>query len=241
MGLFDDIVRHFSYKAVIEYKEQLSEVSYRIRIRAECVKNIDFLPGYFLRLGVGIGNKEALFQEKIRSYSIWAIDKNNGTIDLAIATHSNGMGAKWVSNCLVNDTLTFALKKGNFLIDHTADHYLMIGDLSALSHLYVISRSLAANKKVESIIYSQKNTELYADIDGSKPLQFYEMPVNPYNEIVDKLKILLPTMTGKKMVYIAGDSRICISLNQYFRKELQWQTKQIRLKPFWNPEKKGLE
>nr|WP_197482116.1 SIP domain-containing protein [Polaribacter atrinae] len=48
-------------------------------------------------------------------------------------------------------------------------------------------------------------------------------------------------MKGIKMVYIAGDSRVCIALNQYFRKELNWNTKQIKTKPFWNPDKKGLE
>ncbi len=43
------------------------------------------------------------------------------------------------------------------------------------------------------------------------------------------------------MVYIAGDSRVCVALNHYFRKELHWDSKQIKTKPFWNPEKTGLE
>jgi NADPH-dependent ferric siderophore reductase len=48
-------------------------------------------------------------------------------------------------------------------------------------------------------------------------------------------------MKGKQMVYIAGDSRVCVALNYYFKNYLNWNTKQIKTKPFWNPEKKGLE
>ncbi|WP_368855182.1 hypothetical protein [Polaribacter sp. 20A6] len=43
------------------------------------------------------------------------------------------------------------------------------------------------------------------------------------------------------MVYIAGDSRVYVALNHHFRNELNWSTKQIKTKPFWNPDKKGLE
>jgi NADPH-dependent ferric siderophore reductase len=53
--------------------------------------------------------------------------------------------------------------------------------------------------------------------------------------------VALPKLTGRRMVYIGGDSRICVSLTHYFRKELQWEARQIKTKPFWNPDKKGLE
>jgi len=48
-------------------------------------------------------------------------------------------------------------------------------------------------------------------------------------------------MKGYKMVYIAGGGRICVVLNIYFRNELNWDSKRIKTKPFWNLEKKGLE
>ncbi|MCG1036691.1 SIP domain-containing protein [Polaribacter sargassicola] len=61
------------------------------------------------------------------------------------------------------------------------------------------------------------------------------------DDILKVVKELASKLKGKKMVYIAGDSRVCIALNQYFRKELKWDVKQIKTKPFWNPSKKGLE
>lgn len=51
---------------------------------------------------------------------------------------------------------------------------------------------------------------------------------------------IVPKMTGRKIAYVGGDSRVCIALNQYFRRELNWATKQIKTKPFCNSDKKGL-
>lgn len=241
MGIIDNLVKRFSEQGTIAYKSKLSEAAYHIRIQNDRIKKTDFIPGYFLRLGVGIGVSETSFTDKIRSYSVWSIDKTEGTIDLAIATHSNGAGARWVKKCEAGSEVSFLWKKGNFVLDDHAESYLMIGDLSALSHLYIINRNLPNDKKVESIIYSEKLNELFADIDGSTPFHFYEMPQNPYAEIVRMIKEIIPDMTGRKMVYIGGDSRICVALNQFFRRELHWDTKQIKTKPFWNPDKKGLE
>jgi NADPH-dependent ferric siderophore reductase len=117
----------------------------------------------------------------------------------------------------------------------------MIGDLSALAHLYCIKGNLAANKKVESIIYSQDKNDLFADLDGSNPLNFYQLPPNPTAELIRQIQGVIPKMHGKKVVYIGGDSRVCVALTQYFRNELGWSKDQLKVKPFWNPEKKGLE
>lgn len=67
------------------------------------------------------------------------------------------------------------------------------------------------------------------------------MEQNDTEKIIAKIAELIPNLKGKKMVYIAGDSRVCVALNQYFRKELHWDGKLIKTKPFWNPGKKGLE
>ncbi|NIJ45638.1 NADPH-dependent ferric siderophore reductase [Wenyingzhuangia heitensis] len=242
MGIIENILKKVVLQeATILEKTQLSSSVYKVKLQSKNITNTPFIPGSFLRLGIGIGKEDISFKDKIRSYSVWNINKKEGTLDLAIATHSNGIGAEWVKNCKIGELIYYKWKKGTFLVDNTADSYLMIGDLSALSHLYIINRSLASNKKVESIIYSQNKKDLFTDIDGTTPFNFYEMLQNPQEDILEKVKKITSKMNGKKMVYLAGDSRICLDLNQYFRKELQWDTKQIKTKPFWNPNKKGLE
>lgn len=241
MRFIKDLLKQFLKGNIIVEKQKLGDSAYRIRVQSEEIKIAEFVPGYFLRVGIGLSEESLSMKDFVRSYSVWDIDKTNGTLDLAVATHSQGSGAKWIEHRKVGDRIYFKWKKGNFILDNSADSYLMIGDLSALSHLYVINRNLPKDKKVFSMLYSQHKTELYPDIDGSTPFDFYELPQNPTDEIRKGIMEIVPKMGGKKMVYIAGDSRVCVSLNQYFRRELNWDTKQIKTKPFWNPDKKGLE
>lgn len=241
MSIVENLITRILQQATIVHKSALSPKVYHITIQSENIKKADFVPGYFLRIGVGIGIEDLSFRDKLRSYSVWRIDKEKGTIDLAVATHSKGPGAAWALSCNVGDTVHFAWHKGKFLTDSSSDDYLFIGDISALAHLYEIRRSLPKNKHIQSIIYCENIGELFADIDGKTPFDFYEMPENPAALLNQKLAALLPAMKGNKMVYIGGDSRICVSLTNFFRRELNWGSKQIKTKPFWNPDKKGLE
>ncbi|WP_116769011.1 siderophore-interacting protein [Maribacter litoralis] len=241
MGIVESIIKKVLEKGTIIENTKLSESVYKIRIQSEDIASYDFVPGHFIRLGVGIGQDEISMKDKVRSYSVWDIDNEKNTIDLAIATHSRDIGAKWVESCTPNDTVYFKWKKGKFLIDTNADSYLLIGDISALSHLYIINRNLPNTKQVKSFVYSQSNEDFFKDISENKPFDFHVLNENPSVEIIQKLNSIVPEMKGNKMVYIAGDCRVCIALTNYFRKELNCSAKQIKTKPFWYPEKKGLE
>ncbi|MEQ8533675.1 MAG: siderophore-interacting protein [Imperialibacter sp.] len=242
MGIIENLLKKVVLQeATIEEKTKLSSAVYKIRLKSESIAKANFTPGYFLRLGIGIDNEDIAIKDKVRSYSVWDINKPKGYLDVAIATHSTGIGTAWAAQCKSGDKVYFKWKKGNFLVDESADSYLMIGDLSALSHLYMINRSLTKQQQVAGIVYSQAVNELFPDVDGATPFTFYEMPPNPVPEIVEEVKKLVPEMKGRTMVYLAGDSRACVALNQYFRKELHWSAKQVKTKPFWNPTKKGLE
>lgn len=241
MALLERIIKKILDQGVIVSKEKLNSNVYKIEIKSESIAHLDFIPGCFIRLAIGIGSNVNSKKDMVRSYSIWDINKTEHTISIAIATHSNGIGAQWVKKCNVGDTVYYKTKKGTFTVDTSADSYLMIGDLSAVSHMYMINQHLPKHKQVESLIYNTDITELYSDIDGKTPFNFHQIDENNSKGIIAKIDSIIPRMKGVKMVYIAGDSRVCITLNKYFRNELQWRTKQIKTKPFWNPDKKGLE
>lgn len=242
MSLLENVLKKVVLdQATIIKKEQLSAFVYKVRLKGDSIKKAEFIPGYFLRLGVGIGQEDLDFKDKVRSYSVWNINKEEGWLDLAIATESNGVGANWVMNCNLGDLVYYKWKKGNFLLDNSADNYLMIGDLSALSHLYVINRNLPKNKSVESVIYSNNASNLFNDIDNTQPLSFYEFQEHPSEEIKIIVKEKLSKFNGSIIIYISGDSRVCVNLNQYLKKVLGYSPKQLKIKPFWNPLKKGLE
>jgi len=241
MGIIENLLKLRLQPAEIVYKAPLSPAAFHIRLKSEKLKYDGFVPGYFLRLGVGMDDDTHGIRDKVRSYTAWDYDANQGTVDLAVATHSKGVGSKWVERCQVGDMVFFTWHKCKLVVDDAADSYLMIGDLSSLAHLYKIRRHLPESKQVEGIFYSQNQPDLFKDIDGSEPFSLHEMPENPVEQLKEKIDAALPAITGKKMVYLAGDSRVCVALNHYFRKELKWDTRQIKTKPFWNPNKKGLD
>jgi NADPH-dependent ferric siderophore reductase len=239
MGIIENLLKLRLQPAEIVYKAPLSPSAFHIRLKSEKLKYDGFVPGYFLRLGVGMDDQTAGIRDKVRSYTAWDYDAIQGTVDLAVATHSEGIGAQWAKSCQEGDRVYFTWHKCKLIVDDAADSYLMIGDLSALAHLYKIRRHLT-NKQVQGIFYSQQISDLYKDLDGAEPFSFYGLPENPIEQLKEKIEAVMPTMTGKKMVYLAGDSRVCVALNHYFRKELKWDTRQIKTKPFWNPNKKGM-
>lgn len=240
MGLLDTIVSRVSHKGHIIHKAQLSAHAYHLRIQSDNFASAEYVPGYFLRIFCGYG-KDVSLGDKVRSYSVWKFDRENRTVDLAICTHSDGPGTQWGKECQTGDTVYFTWHKGKFTVDASADGYLLIGDLSALAHLYEINRNLPAGKPRHGIIYSEKETDFFADIDGQWPFTLHVLPQNPAEALIQEIKNVQPQLMSKSMVYIGGDSRVCVTLNTYFKKELDWETRQIKNKPFWNPEKKGLE
>ena len=97
-------------EAVITEKVKLSEAAYKIRLENETIGKINFIPGSFLRMGLGIGNDELSLKDKMRSYSIWDINKEKSYLDVAIATHSNGIGSQWIKKCQVGQKIYFRNK-----------------------------------------------------------------------------------------------------------------------------------
>jgi len=241
MAFLENMIKKIMDEGLVFSKEKLNESVFKIEIQSKAVKTLDFVPGSFIRLGVGFGKEVTSKKDMVRSYSIWSIDKERNTFSLAIALHSKGIGAKWAETCSIGDTVYFKTKRGKFTLDDSADSYLMIGDLSALSHLYTINRYLSAEKQVESIIYNADTAELYSDVDDKKPFDFYSIDQNNSSEVISKIKLIIPQLKGVKMAYIGGDSRVCVAVNNFLRKELKWNATQIKTKPFWNPDKKGLE
>jgi len=239
MGLLVKLIENFVSKATITYKQQIAPHVFHIQMEGKALQEKNPL-GYSLRILVG-KDKDLGFDDNIRSYSTWRINKETGMADLAICTHGNGSGSEWVKECKVGDKIAFMWQKNNLVLDQTADAYVFIGDLSALGHLYSINNALPSSKKISSLIYGDSKEDFFPDINGTMPFGFHEFKDDPSEQIIKLIPSLVNGFPESSLVYIAGDSRVCVQLNNYFRKDLKWNTRHIKTKPFWNPLKKGLE
>lgn len=239
-------------KGVVILKEKIASHTYHLRVQGDDIKAIDYTPGMHMKVVVGFDNEDSK-NIKLRSYSIWDFNSDEGTIDIAVCTHSGGLGTKWIEQAEEGDDFYFFLKK-TITVDNSANNYFFIGDISTLGHFYKIRRALSTDKKVFSFMYGSE-PDFFPDIDGSKPFDFYPLPSDkhlpaPIEFLEEKITASLnelhrlqsndkrePTNGSYSIAYIGGDARVCAELTNFFIRKLGWHPEQIKMKSFWNPDK----
>lgn len=239
MSIIKTIINKAFHTAVVIHKEKITPTTYHVRIKlnSDCFKN--YIPGQQLRVLVGLDNISAL-SNLVRTYSVWYYDDLRNEADLAICTFSNGQGAKWVQGLEMGDTVYFRGPEGKFTLNPDADHHLFYGDISSLAHLYELNRHTGLQNNASGIVYSTDKSHHFEDIYPKRNFGFLESVANTLEDIITEISWNTVTKENTS-VYIAGETAFCVGLHNYFKKELNFSPKQIKTKPFWHPDKKGLE
>lgn len=237
-SIIDSLSKSIFKKAILTYKQQIAPHSYHVRLQSDALKGHRFTAGEHLRLFVGIGRDTAM-NSKVRTYSIWAFDSTTGTADLAVCTHSNGIGSTWIREVTVGKAIHYMGPKGKLVIDRAARSHLLIGDPSALSHLYAIRSQLSAAQQASGLLYTPDEADYYADLDGVRPFELARLHYDPTQALIDRAEQLKSTLPPALTIYLAGDMRVCQSLGRHFRQN--WQHAEVRVKGFWMPGKVGMD
>jgi len=241
MGILNSIIDLASSKATIIYKQQITPKTWHLKLKVNSADFKNYIPGEHLRILVG-RHTNASLSDMVRTYSVWNYDELRQTVDLAVCTFSGGSGARWATEAAVGDTVLYGGPKGKFTIDTSAHNYLFLGDVSALSHLYELRRNAGINKNITGIIYGDSPEYIFPDLSLSNvtPFGYLQNDANLLESVIAEITWNnIPK--ENTLVYIAGETAFCTSLNNYFIKTLQWPVKQIKTKPFWHPDKKGLQ
>ncbi|WP_395066124.1 siderophore-interacting protein [Flavobacterium sp.] len=239
MELLKSIISKAFNTALVIQKKRIATNTFQIKLKLNSNSFKNYIAGEQLKIFVGIDDKSA-FSDLTRTYSVWNFDKEKQEIDLAICTFSNGQGTKWIKEIEVGKTVHFASPKGKFIIDNTAQNYLFLGDISALSHLYELNRQLSTSQNAIGIIYAKNENDFFKDQFSDSKFEFIVSQENHTKRIIEEIE-KLNLKKENSIVYIAGETFFCTDLNSYFRKTLKWESKQIKTKPFWHPNKTGLE
>lgn len=239
MSILQSIINKTFRSAELIHKEQITPTTYHIRIKINGDILRNYIPGQQLRILVGLDNMMSL-SNLVRTYSIWYYDELTNEADLAVCTFSNGQGAKWVQNLGYGDTIYFRGPEGKFTLNTDADNHLFLGDISSLAHLYELNRHTGLSTKASGIIYSSSKDHHFDDIYPKRNFGFLESCANTLEDLIAEIS-WSGVRKENTAVYIAGETSICVGLHNYFKKELNFSPKQIKTKPFWHPDKKGLE
>lgn len=240
MSITDRLAKTFLKQAQIVSKTVLAENVFHLTIEGKDLLDLPYNAGEHLRVFIGYGSHLS-FRDKIRTYSIWKYDAIKGRIDMAVCAHTQGPGSAWIRAARPGQALFLSSPQGKFTADPSASYYLFVGDATALAHLYEIRRDLPEGISMKGIIYAPHKAQLFADIDGSLPFEFYELDENPGEKLIPLIEKFIDENSGEGMAYVGGDGRVCVSLNNYLRKTKNWKSKNIKTKPFWMPGKTGLE
>ena len=237
-SIIDSLAKNIFQKATVIYKLQIAPHVYHIKLQSDAFSSHQYVPGEHLRLFVGLDRDTAL-DSKLRTYSIWDYDSSKGLADVAICSHSTGIGATWIRQVQEGETIHYMGPKGKLVIDLNADSSLMICDPSALSHMYAIKRHIAPAKMTPGIIYSADPSDHYADVDGIRPFQFLPLGFDPTDRLIEAANALKGSLSGRIAIYLAGDARVCKSLSRHFRQN--WPDANVLSKGFWMPGKTGMD
>jgi NADPH-dependent ferric siderophore reductase len=241
MGILNSIIDLVSKRATIIFKQQITSKTWHIRLKVNSADFKDYVPGEHLRILVGRHNNSSI-SDMVRTYSVWNYDELQQTVDLAVCTFSGGSGARWAIEANVGDTVLYGGPKGKFTIDTSVQNYLFLGDVSALSHLYELRRNAGINKNITGIVYADSPEYIFPDISlcRTTPFGYLKNDANLLKSVI--AEIAWNNISKENtIVYIAGETAFCTALNDYFRKVLGWHPKQIKTKPFWHLDKKGLQ
>lgn len=226
------------HSGTVLQNKKIAAHTFHLQIQSNDFANMQYIGGFTLDIFLGNPFEEAFCQD--RKYSFWNYEPVYHIADFAICTFSNGKGAEWIQKLQPGDPIFFKPPKGKLLVDNSAENYLLIGDITSLSHLYEIHRSLAVSKNIFTFIYAQQETDFFPDIDHSFP--FNHHIINPVvtDTVVDTIISLLPRSLDNTIAYIFGHPEICIVLHNYLKHNKNLPIQNLRTKPFWKTKPNNL-
>ncbi|MCP1996079.1 FAD-binding oxidoreductase [Flavobacterium sp. HSC-61S13] len=222
------------YSGVILQKRQIALHTYHIKIQSAYFSRIKYQAG--LAIEVFLSNPYYDSGSVARTYSFWNYEPVYNTVDLAINTFSNGRGSRWVKSVQLGDVIFFKPPSAQIPLDETADEYLLIGDVTALSHLYEIHRAIAVSKRVSSLVFSANSADFFADIDNSFPLTSIIVNSLKPELIVEHIPQCFSQQTPNAIAYIFGDSKTTSLLENYLKQHPSFNLRKIHVQNFWGKE-----
>ncbi len=240
MGFSDRVIKTFLNKGVVLQKVHLKKDVIHLRIQSDFFVSCNYRPGEYLRFYVG-RNGDGFSLDLFRTYSIWSMDQQSGTINMAIITKSNGIGSRWIKYLEPGHQVFFSQPKGKFVLDQTKDNHVFIGDACTMGHFYELNRHVSKGKNVFSFIYDKDSSFFFPDLDGHKKFQTHTLKCWVTDEIIAFIQGLPLSKDNPPVFYIAGETDVCKKLYRHLKYERGLPPNQIKTKPFWHPYKKGLE
>ncbi|WP_223607852.1 hypothetical protein [Chryseobacterium sp. OSA05B] len=221
---------HDFFSGMILSKNKIAENTFHIRIQSRDFSQIPYVAGYTAE--IFLSDPYYNLQREIGEYAFWNYEPVYHTADFVIHANPLDKAEKWIKEVGEGDSVFFRKLSDDLILDESGSHYFLIGDVKALAYLYEINRALAVSKKVDSLIYTEREEDLFSDLDHSFPLTSYVInPLKP-EKIVEIIKGNFPESSKNTIVYMVGNSEISFCISNYLQDNPAFEIRKIYMKEF---------
>lgn len=216
--------------------EPIAERMRRFRISCPELRALDWVPGMHIRLRVGDPRRPGTWLRGfLRTYSIWDYSAE-GHLDVCILDHpAAGPGALRSRQAQVGDVAVFIKPEGRFVLRQGAPYHLFAGDETAAVAFGAMLRALSPSAIVHGVILADGPGD-QLPLARSDRLTWVYRP----DELPDAVRSLdLPGEPGA--AYLAGEARTCQTVRGHLVSERGWSRRDVVVKPFWAPGRRGMD
>lgn len=178
----------------------------------------------------------------MRDYTPRAWDVAAGWLDLDFALHETGPATLWARDARSGDTLAIAGPRGSLIVPLDCDHYLLVGDETALPAISRRLEELPAGVRATAIIEVDSREEEQT-LDCKADLDLVWLHRNGAeaglpDRLVPAVRAL--QLDGTVQAWCACESLVARAVRQILAEEKQVEKSRIRASGYWRRGAQGV-
>ncbi len=212
----------------------------RVRIGGPAFAGLPFLPGQQLRVEVGPATPEG---PELRTYSLWNYSPERGSGELLVHLHGGGPGSRWAEAAKPGDSTVVYGPAGSFVVARHARHHVFVGDETCLGPMLSMAGALPEGATASMVLSVEDESDLVpCEIPGVSVAWVLRRggPATSAAPLVAALDHLTLPEGAPTVAYLGGEMGVCMALRDHLLATGRFARKDLRVKPFWTPERVGL-
>lgn len=171
----------------------------------------------------------------IRTYTHRGINLDQQEIWIDFVAHGDeGPASAWAIHAKPGDPLGVLMRDGKSELYPTADHYLLVGDATAIPVLGAILEDLPASAKGVCIIevHDQSDEQVLQTKADIRFIWLHHSELSLSNNLINTVKQqLLPE--NSRFAYVAAEFSSVKAIRAYLRKEQNWKQNELYAYSYW--------
>ncbi|MFC6205610.1 siderophore-interacting protein [Psychrobacter urativorans] len=172
-----------------------------------------------------------------RTYTHRGVDITKQHIWIDFVAHGDQAPASsWVSHAQVGDQLAVLMTPKNKALYPAADHFLLVGDATAIPVLGAILESLPSTATVQCIIevYDEHDQQHLPTLAKVEMTWLHNRHPEQGSQLANTVKSLtLPTSEQSRFAYVASEFSSVKAIRHYLKKELDWSKDELYAFSYW--------